>query len=666
MVVLPVGNPRRLRRFERGSHSLPARLVCLGLVLQWVTGSWPVQAEQIEQAAAPHGGSWERIGGGRGRASDGLGVPEASAAVSGVGQGDLSSVGLGGGERPRRVAFGARGQLAWSDGTGVVLRRQGAVDRVALAGTTALVFDARGALWIASLQGLHVWPERGRPIQRRLPGGERANRVLGLAYREGVMVVATGAGAFWSPAPDAERDPVRRVFQSLDPGAVAMPVIAAALRFAPTLSKAQEKEGAHSAWAEVWLLTATGLERVVGLQRATGLRVLSRDRWGLPRPRASSGPLDLSVERRGTPTRLMVVYPDVLVHRELGAPGAPEREAGGWRTERPVLAPGVSIRRARLDSLGAVVVAGSRGLFEANTLGGPFARVPGEAGFQACEDLAPGPDDVLFAICRSGLFRRRLPSLPPQGSPQDESLSGPAIAVPPGSGSLPESAAPPLSGSLPESTARPRSGSLPESAALPRPGLAVDPPLGEIRRRALERAGLMPGRVERLWRGLERRGYWPDLSLRLGADFDRDERRFADQSFVSGGMRDLLDRTRDRSEGFEALLALEWTLGDVAYPDQAVDLSREQRQIVSLRDDITDELHQLYFERARLRARLSDPGPLPPEEERALRERAAELLAGLDAWTGGWVGLWQAAAASQPSMPRSLNGPDSPQERYAP
>jgi hypothetical protein len=190
--------------------------------------------------------------------------------------------------------------------------------------------------------------------------------------------------------------------------------------------------------------------------------------------------------------------------------------------------------------------------------------------------------------------------------------------------------------------------------------------LGEIRRRALERAGLMPGRVERLWRGLERRGYWPDLSLRLGADFDRDERRFADQSFVSGGMRDLLDRTRDRSEGFEALLALEWTLGDVAYPDQAVDLSREQRQIVSLRDDITDELHQLYFERARLRARLSDPGPLPPEEERALRERAAELLAGLDAWTGGWVGLWQAAAASEPSMPRSLNGLDSPQERYAP
>ena len=155
MVVLPVGNPRRLRRFERGSRSLPARLVCLGLVLQWVTGSWPVQAEQIEQAAARHGGAWERIGGGRGRASDGLGVAEASAAVSGVGQGDLSSAGLGAGERPRRVAFGARGQLAWSDGTGVVLRRQGAVDRVALAGTTALVFDARGALWIASLQGLH-------------------------------------------------------------------------------------------------------------------------------------------------------------------------------------------------------------------------------------------------------------------------------------------------------------------------------------------------------------------------------------------------------------------------------------------------------------------------------------------------------------------------------
>jgi hypothetical protein len=55
-----------------------------------------------------------------------------------------------------------------------------------------------------------------------------------------------------------------------------------------------------------------------------------------------------------------------------------------------------------------------------------------------------------------------------------------------------------------------------------------------------------------------------------------------------------------------------------------------------LRDNVLDELAQLYFDRRRaLLALDSQPDKGSPEAV-ALRLRAEELAAGLDAWTGGW------------------------------
>ena len=50
-------------------------------------------------------------------------------------------------------------------------------------------------------------------------------------------------------------------------------------------------------------------------------------------------------------------------------------------------------------------------------------------------------------------------------------------------------------------------------------------------------------------------------------------------------------------------------------------------------DDVLDEVNQLYFERRRVLAELSIA---PPGERLRLGIRAAELAAGIDAWTGGW------------------------------
>jgi hypothetical protein len=211
----------------------------------------------------------------------------------------------------------------------------------------------------------------------------------------------------------------------------------------------------------------------------------------------------------------------------------------------------------------------------------------------------------------------------------------------------------------------------------------LDPPLAAIRRHAIERAGLAVERSRQLRDGMHRRAYWPELSLRFGADFDRDKEWKADQSFISGEMRRLFDRSHDRSEGYAVLIQFEWELGGIAFPEDAIALSRELRSVLSLRDDVSDEINQLYFERQGIRERLRQADELAPQELARLRLRAGELEAGLDAWTGGWLSRWRsdqdlmAATLKPPSTPRStpasrppgptwpepIFGPDKPVER---
>ncbi len=67
--------------------------------------------------------------------------------------------------------------------------------------------------------------------------------------------------------------------------------------------------------------------------------------------------------------------------------------------------------------------------------------------------------------------------------------------------------------------------------------------------------------------------------------------------------------------------------------------------MVQLRDDVLDEIAQLYFERRRVLLDLAALGPAASgSEAMRLRLRAEELAAGLDGWTGGWFGRAVATA----------------------
>ncbi len=166
--------------------------------------------------------------------------------------------------------------------------------------------------------------------------------------------------------------------------------------------------------------------------------------------------------------------------------------------------------------------------------------------------------------------------------------------------------------------------------------LADEPPLDRVHRAALAYAGLEPGYFAGLRRGLGRRGWLPAMSLRAGAAYDSDTTDGLDQSFTYGQLNDLYDHGSARSRDFEGSVTLTWDLRELAYPTDAPELSREARQVVGLRDNLLDEVNQLYFDRRRASIALRGFADRNDPEAVALAIRCDELAAGLDAWTGGW------------------------------
>ena len=515
------------------------------------------------------------------------------------------------GESLQAIAFDSAFGLAVGDEAGVSWLRDGAWARSQGPRVRDLAFDRSGRLWIGTEEGLFAWPRDGRPQRRPLRDGEASDRVARIEVDAGVLVVATDGGAYWSTS--------GQVFQSLGVGSLDQPVRVAALRRIAGEPGPGGSPVAAPAQTEVWTFGGEGLVRTRGFETSAGLRVLDRALWSLPRPAAEAGVVDLVIDHDGA--RLSVVYPDAIAIQVLAAD---ELRSGGWHWIRPVMPPGALIQRLVIGPPGRVWLVTDRGLLEAQAIDAPFARASPPAGSGSCLDVVdapglPGAAQVL-ALCRSNLL-----ALIDEG--EDLASVSPDSPV-----------------------ALARSGASSAIVSLP-----PDPPVAEIRRRALERVGLSVERAESLWRGLRRRAFWPELQLRGDYDGDRDHDRTHDQSFVSGDVRNLIDRGRGEAHQYRAAIVLDWDLGGVVYPDDSVDLSRELRQVTSLRDDVSDEIHQLYFERQRIRARLADAADaLAPGEAAALALRAAELDAGLDAWTGGWLSAWRAAKAQPPDHPRRL------------
>lgn len=535
------------------------------------------------------------------------------------------AAGAGRGGSVRGIARSSKGGIAIGDDSGVSWFETDAVDRIPAAQRRAslrevrdLRFDGRGRLWIATEAGLYRWGADGRPARRALRGGEGAPGLNSLAGSGRALVVAGDSGAYWSTTGD--------IFQPLDVGGVGTAVDWVALRpgsRAQPLTGAQGLRVDSGETVEVWLLGPTGLYRLAGVVTDSGLRVMDKERVSEPRPKSERQGIGLVVDPSGE--RLAVVYPDLIALRLLDEGSSLQRGTPSWHFVRPVLAPGAEIR-SLVWGTDRVALSTDHGVFVASDLDAVFERAAAPVGMDDCvETLSEGDQAPWIALCRSGVY---------------------------------------TFGREPSPNAMSRRGAEPALVEEDLLALEADPPVEEIRRRAFERAGLSAALSAKLWRGLRRRAFWPEVGLRFRADFDQDQHSDFDQAFVSGDTRELSDYGRDRSRGLGGWVSLDWDLGGLVYPVESVDLSRESRQVVSLRDDIADEINQLYFERARIRQRLLEIGAgqlaAEPGEETRLRWRAREIGAGLDAWTGGWLSRWTRDHALRRPATNFYEIPDPP------
>ena len=318
-----------------------------------------------------------------------------------------------------------------------------------------------------------------------------------------------------------------------------------------------------------------------------GWRELDARRESFASAVASESPVDVVFDAGGED--VVVVFPSAFAVRA--------RDSAGWRLVNPALPPGARARRLH-DAHGWLWLATDRGLLAATQLRGPWRRTPSPAGTADVHSVASDAESV-YVAAGERVLAADLRSLRPRSPVRRVDPADPALAL-----------------------------RTPEG----------DPPIEQVQRAALAYLELERGPIDSMRRGVGRRGWLPLMSFRATRAHDRDDRTDFDEAFTSGALRRLVDRERSTARDFEVSLNFTWDLGDVAYHPEQIDVSREAREVIKLRDDVLDEVTQLYFERRRVLVDLTARPDAAPEELLRLRMRAAELAAGIDAWTGGWFG----------------------------
>jgi len=444
--------------------------------------------------------------------------------------------------------------------------------------------DAEGGLLAATGAGLYRIGATRSWLVDPAPGAQ-GRSVHRIAVSAGAVAVATDAGAFLSSDGAA--------WQRLSTRLPREPATAAALRDTP-------------AGLECYVVIGGRLWRVELVSGAAGWQPTGAARETLPFAKSGDGPVDVVFEAAASDT--VIVFPSAFARR------ASHTEP--WQPVQPSLPPGARARRLHAAH-GTLWLATDRGLLVADALEGPWRRATRPAGTADVSAVASDPSELYVAAGERVLATR--PMALTGASSREASLVRGVSA----GGRTPPAASLAGVGSGAAGAFRLRT---PEG----------DPPIEQVHRAALHYLDLRSSRMAALRRGVGARGWLPLVSLRLARARDVDESTDFDETFTSGSLHRLVDREARTARDFEASLTFAWDLGDIAYHPEQIDVSREAREVIKLRDDVLDEVTQLYFERRRVVAELAVRPDAPEEEKLRLRLRAAELAAGLDAWTGGW------------------------------
>jgi hypothetical protein len=347
--------------------------------------------------------------------------------------------------------------------------------------------------------------------------------------------------------------------------------------------------------ADLWMIVEGAVQRATLRTGTDGLVVEDTARVSISDGGGRRDAVDLSTSLPGAEVAVLSRW-GLSIHRE-----------GSWESFRAALPPGAEPLRFG-HTAGRLWIATDRGLVEADSASGPWRRLAPPVGTAPVAVVAGG-DAIVYAAGVRGLFAGHL--VYDRGEPE---------------------------------------GGIPLLEAVG----AGEPSVHQVHAAALRYLDLGPQRIRALQRGVRRRGWLPRFELRGSYGGARSRNHDYDEAFTYDAPRLFLDREKSRDRDFDVSAALVWDLPDLAYHPESIDVSKEAREIIELRDDVLDEITQLYFERRRALLQLASQPASSGEEAQRLRLRTDELGSGLDAWTGGW---WSRVASS-PGLHSSRSTPE--------
>jgi len=466
-------------------------------------------------------------------------------------------------------------------------------------GVTALALDAAGAR-VALGTGSSVWlAARGEVAQRVLRAGAvrdlafSADGTLWIASERGVLELSGGAAIPHALGTGASGRATRlawlgdALLAGSEDGLALRPPGGAFARL-----NGEVPEGGVRALAALGPRTALA---IVGAEIArVELGASGRVDGAILReelPGGDGAPLDLAQLPSG----------EAFALRERGL--ARRAASGVWDRIPLVLPPGAEPARI-VASASGVWIATSAGALFARDARGPFERLDPPAGSVDVSALVIRGRELLLAGSRGALRGEALTELP---AAREDARAKLATST------------------------------------------SAEPSVLAVQRAALSYLALEPHHSASLRERPRRSAYAPLLEIFGSAGGGRSRERDWDQAFTSGFDREFLDRHHEDGSDYDAGARFVWNLGGAIYHPEEIDASREAREWIELRDEVLDEVAQLYFERRR--ALLDAARETEPYAAARLELRAAELAAGLDAWTGGW---WSAQlATASPERPAS-------------
>jgi hypothetical protein len=219
---------------------------------------------------------------------------------------------------------------------------------------------------------------------------------------------------------------------------------------------------------------------------------------------------------------------------------------GSFRVQPTGIPPGSTPKRVSAAT-GVVLIATDRGLVVATSASGPWQRAAAPAGSTPALDVAIAGEQALVVVRATA---RREPA---------------------------------------------GDGGCAFVAACRDARASCDPPILEVQRAALRYLHLAGDPAAAMRRGVRLRGLLPIVTLEGRKGNGGDRRHSYDESFVSGGYRKLYDSDDFATHDRDVLMRFTWDLGDSLYNPEQIDVSTEARRLVELRDDVLDELDQLYL-----------------------------------------------------------------------